>query len=184
MNHVSPCCINPPGFSMTTSDHLADEPLLFAATLHPYRSLGWNGFIAVMLAVGAVNLVGAIVFAAVGAWPVLPFLGLDVLLIFLAFRANYRAANAYEEVRITPSLILVRHVAQNGQTREWQFNPLWTRLERERDEEDGTILRMTLVQGRRSVDLASKMPPPERAGFADALLRAIITAKRGPDLSS
>ncbi len=164
-----------------SSDHLADEPLLFCATLHPYRSLGWNGFIAVMVAVAAVNIIGAVVFAAVGAWPVLPFLGLDVLVVYLAFRANYRAANAFEEVRMTPHRIIVRRVTQHGETREWQFNPLWTRLEREKDEEDGTILRMALVQGRQSVELAGQMPPPERAGFADALLQALLAAKRGVD---
>ena len=45
-----------------------------------------------MLAVGGISFVGGMVFLIAGAWPVVGFLGLDVLLVYWAFRANYRAA--------------------------------------------------------------------------------------------
>ena len=161
------------------AEELADLPL-FAAILTPHRSMGWAGFIAVMAAVGAVNLVGAVVFAAIGAWPVLPFLGLDVLIIFLAFRANYRHARAFEEVIVTASEIRVRKVSWRGRTREWRFNTAWTRLRQERDEEDGQVLSLTLDEGRRRLDIATFLPPNEREGFGTALRRALDDARRGP----
>jgi len=157
----------------------ADAPL-FAAILTPHRSMGWPGFIAVMLAVGTINLVGAIVFGAIGAWPVLPFLGLDVLIIFLAFRANYRHARAFEEVIVSPHEIRIRKVSWHGRAREWRFNPAWTRLTQTRDEEDGQVLALTLDEGRRRLDIATFLPPVERDGFGRALRLALDEARRGP----
>lgn len=164
------------------ADGSADAPL-FAAILTPHRSMGWPGFIAVMAAVGAVNLVGAVVFTAVGAWPVLPFLGLDVLIIFLAFRANYRHARAFEEVVITPQEIRIRKVSWHGRAREWRFNPAWTRLNQTRDEEDGHVVALTLDEGRRRLDIATFLPPVERDGFGKALRLALDEARRGPTRS-
>src|SRR5262245_31511559 len=81
----------------------AAEPTLFSAILTPHRSLSAMGFLILMAAVGLVSFVAGIVFLIMGAWPVFGFFGLDVLLIYLAFRANYRAATAVEEVTVTPS---------------------------------------------------------------------------------
>jgi uncharacterized membrane protein len=159
----------------------AEDPPLFAAILTPHRSMGWPGFLAVMGAVVAVNLVGAVVFTAIGAWPVLPFLGLDVLIIFLAFRANYRHARAFEEVIVTPTELRIRKVTWHGHAREWRFNPAWTRLTQQRDEEDGQVLGLTLDEGRRRLDIATFLPPVEREGFGKALSAALAEAKRGPD---
>ena len=47
----------------------------------------------------------------IGAWPVFGFFGLDVLLLYWAFRLNYRHAEAYEQVTVTPSALKVRKVS-------------------------------------------------------------------------
>ena len=54
-----------------------------------------------MLCLGGLSFVSGVVFVLMGAWPVFGFFGLDVLLVYLAFRANFRAARAYEEVTVT-----------------------------------------------------------------------------------
>ena len=41
-------------------------------------------------------------FLLLGAWPVFGFFGLDVLLLYLAFRANYRAAGPTRRSTVTP----------------------------------------------------------------------------------
>src|SRR5215475_7576317 len=84
------------------------EPALFAARLTPHRSLSQAGFVLVMAVLGAVSFAAGIVFLLIGAWPVFGFFGLDVLLVYWAFRANYRAAAAYEDVVVTPSELRVR----------------------------------------------------------------------------
>ncbi|WP_170181975.1 DUF2244 domain-containing protein [Phreatobacter stygius] len=157
-----------------------DEPPLFAAILTPHRSLGRTGFIAVMIAVAGLNLAAAAVFSVVGAWPVLPFLGIDVALVYLAFRANYRHARAFEEVVVTPTEIRVRKVAYHGRSREWRFNTAWTRLTEVVDDGDGRVMSLTLDSGRHKLDIATFLPPIEREGFGKALRQALAEAKRGP----
>ena len=75
---------------------LKSEPKIFAAIITPHRSLGSTGFLILMLCIGALSFACGMMFLLIGAWPVFGFLGLDVLLIYIAFRANFRAARAYE----------------------------------------------------------------------------------------
>ena len=161
------------------SDEVLREPALFAARLTPHRSLSRAGFVLVMAVLGAISFAAGMVFLLIGAWPVFGFFGLDVLLVYCAFRANYRAAAAYEEVVVTPSELRVRKVSHRGQVSEWTLNPLWCRLEYESDEEFG-LQRLYLVSRGRKLAIASFLPPQEKESFAAALAAAIGEAKRGP----
>jgi uncharacterized membrane protein len=155
------------------------EPKIFAATITPHRSLGSTGFLILMLGIGGVSFASGMVFLLMGAWPVFGFLGLDVLLIYWAFRANFRAARAYEEVTVTASELTVRKVSQQGAVREWTLNPVWVRLDRIVHEEFG-IERLFLVSGGRKLPIAAFLAPHEKASFAQALSAALGEAKRGP----
>ena len=132
-----------------------------------------------MLAIGAVSFVAGIVFLIAGAWPVMGFFGLDVALIYWAFRANYHAARAYEEVSVTPSELTIRKVSQWGKAREWTFNPLWVRLDRETHPEFGLQQLFLVSQGQR-LAVAGFLGPQEKESFATALFAALGEAKRGP----
>jgi uncharacterized membrane protein len=118
-------------------------------------------------------------FYVMGAWPVGFFFGLDVLLIYWAFRVNYRSAASYEEVTVTPSELRVKKVTHKGVISEWSMNPLWTRLERESHEDFG-LLRLLLVSRGRSLSVGHFLAPQEKESFANALSAAIGQAKRGP----
>ena len=155
------------------------EPTIFSAIITPHRSLGSTGFLVLMLCIGAVSFVSGAMFLLIGAWPVFGFLGLDVLLIYWAFRINYRAARAYEEVTITTTELTVRKVSHHGSVREWTLNPLWVRLERVAHEEFG-VERLFLVSQGRRLSIAACLGPDEKASFAGALSTALSEAKRGP----
>ncbi len=155
------------------------EPAIFSAVLTPHRSLSSTGFLIVMLAIGGLSFASGIMFLMLGAWPIFGFLGLDVLLVYWAFRANYRAARAYEEVTVTSSELIVRKVSHRGRVREWTLNPLWVRLDRTVHEEFG-IERLFLVSRGRRLTIAGCLGPEEKASFAQALASALGEAKRGP----
>jgi uncharacterized membrane protein len=164
---------------MTPGNASNGEPTLFSALLTPHRSLSASGFFLVMLAIGAISFAGGLVVVAVGAWPVVGFLGLDVALIYWAFRANYRAAAAFEEVTVTASELKLRKVSHRGEVAEWILNPLWVRLDRETHAEFG-ITRLFLVTRGKKVAVASFLGPKEKESFAAALLDALAEARRGP----
>ena len=159
------------------------EPALFSALLTPHRSLSSTGFLVVIGLIAGLSFMAGIMFLLLGAWPVMPFLGLDVVLIYWAFRANYRAAAAYEEVTVTPSELHVKKVSARGKVAEWSLNPVWVRLERETHEEFG-LMRLFLVSQGRKLAIAGFLGPAEKESFAKALADAIGEAKRGPTRSS
>ncbi|NWG26002.1 MAG: DUF2244 domain-containing protein [Pseudorhodoplanes sp.] len=164
---------------MTPHNDPISEPALFSATITPNRSLPRSGFLAVMIAIGGISFVTGLVFALMGAWPVLGFLGLDVLLIYWAFRANYRAGTACETVTVTPSEIAVRNVGHRGHVTEWTANPLWARLERETSPDFG-LTRLFVVSRSQKRPVADFLSPHEREDFATALSAALVEARRGP----
>ncbi len=51
-----------------------------------------------------------LVFLMMGAWPVMGFFGLDVLIIYIAFKLNYRAGKAYELIEVTPEVLRLTQV--------------------------------------------------------------------------
>jgi uncharacterized membrane protein len=155
------------------------EPPIFSVVLTPHRSLSPAGFVIFMTVLGGMSFITGMIFFIAGAWPVMGFCGLDVLLVYWAFRANYRGARAYEEVTITPSELTVRKVSHHGRVREWTLNPVWVRLHRDVHAEFG-IERLFLVSRGRKLPIAGFLGPQEKASFAQALTTALGEAKRGP----
>ena len=156
----------------------APQPELFSALLTPHRSLNRNGFLVLMLFVCAISFAAGMVFLLMGAWPVFGFFGLDVLVIYWAFRVNFRSANASEEITITPSELRVRRVSHRGHVVEWVLNPLWVRLDQKTHAEFG-IERLYLVSKGRRVSIGSFLGADEKASFAKTLMAALQSAKRG-----
>jgi uncharacterized membrane protein len=155
------------------------EDTVFRAVLTPHRSLGPKGFKTLMVLACVVSVLVSIPFFVLGAWPVVGFFGLDIILLYVAFRASYRSARATEEIVLTHLELLVRKVSHWGSGREWRFNPAWVRLHRETDEDYG-LTRLAVVHGRGSLDVGGFLSPDERARFADAFARALAEARRGP----
>lgn len=155
------------------------EPEIFSAVLTPHRSLSPAGFLWLMLLAGSISLVTGTVFLLAGAWPVFGFFGLDVLLLYCAFKLSYRSAKALEEVTVTGSELTVRQVSPLGHRREWTLNPLWVRIDQVVHEEFG-VERLFLVSRGERLPIAAFLSPPERESFALALSAALGEAKRGP----
>lgn len=164
---------------MTIDNDPDPEAPLFCAVMTPHRSLGRQGFVIVMLAVSGVSFVAGLVFFVAGAWPVAGVFGLDLVLIYWAFRANYRAARAYEQIVVTATELTFRKVSQHGAVSEWRCNPLWVRLDRKVHDEFGVESLHLIARGRR-LPIAGFLGPDEKESFASALLAALAAARRGP----
>ncbi len=153
--------------------------LFFDAILTPHRSLTPLGFTLLMTGVALVSFTAGLFFLLQGAWPVFGFFGLDVLLIYLAFRANFRAGRAYETVTLTARDLLVRRVDAKGRQQSWRFEPYWVGVEvRKPDHPDS---RVVLSSHGDRLALAASLTPGERIEFAEALRRALARWRRPPD---
>ena len=155
------------------------QPVLFSALLTPHRSLTRAGFIAVMAFLTVLSFAAGVVFTMMGAWPVFGFFGLDVLLVYWAFKLNFRHAKATEEITITHSEIHLRRVSDRGHMVEWTLNPLWVQIDKKVHEEFGIEKLYLLSRGRR-LSIGSFLGAEEKESFAKALSAALNAAKRGP----
>jgi len=160
-------------------DPQAPQPELFSALLTPHRSLNRTGFLVLMGFLSTVSFAAGLAFLLMGAWPVFGFFGLDVLVIYWAFRVNFRDAKATEEIRVTPSELRIRRVSHRGQVVEWVLNPLWVQLDQKIHAEFG-IEKLYLVSKGRSISIAQFLGADEKASFAKALNAALQAARRGP----
>ncbi len=160
----------------------------FERVLLPHRSLRSRNFHLLMGLLGLVSLAAGIGFVAVGAWPVIGFFGLDVALVYLAFRLNYRAARQSETIRLAGDALTVERVSVRGERRLWRFQPFWVRviLEERSDE----LNRLFVTSHGRSLEIGDFVPPLTRrelalairaalARWRDALNPALAAASRG-----
>ncbi len=163
--------------SDTNATFTADEPF-FKALLLPHRSLGRLGFTILMAALLFGWVVTGIIFLTHGAWPVFGFFGLDVLGVYIAFRLNYRAARAREEVSMSRTSLDIRKTAPSGRSEQHHFNPFWARFAVSRHAEIG-ITGMAVVSREKAVSIGSFLNADDRESFATAFSRALATAKAG-----
>ena len=164
-----------------SKDPLSTDPLskpLFSATLRPHRSLKLEGYRLVMALVALASLIASIPFVVLGFWPVAGFYGLDLLLLYWAFRANFDAAKAYEEVRVSPLELFLKKVSAKGEAVEWRFNPIWTRVHRDEHAEFG-VERVWVASRGQSVTIGRFLPRDEMARLSDRLTDALREARAG-----
>ncbi|SMC84376.1 Uncharacterized membrane protein [Fulvimarina manganoxydans] len=154
----------------------ADRPI-FEALLTPYRSLGPKGFTITMGLFGAVCFGAGMVFVAQGAWPVFGFLGLDVLLLFFAFKLSYQAGKAREEISVSRTDLSIRKISPRGRIRESHHVPSWTKFRVSRMEEIG-ITRMDVASRGRVTEIGAFLNLDDRESFAKAFNEALNQAKK------
>jgi uncharacterized membrane protein len=145
----------------------------FSAALRPHRSLSPHGFAVLMAAFGGVLLIFGGVFIAIGAWPVFGFLGLDVAIVYLAFRRSFANAEIREIVEVTAGEVVLYRAQPARPIAERRFPRAWVRVDLEEDRERELIGSLALVYAGRRTEFASFLAPEERKKLAGALKAAV-----------
>jgi len=161
---------------MTPSPICADPAVrsgrpFFERVLLPHRSLPSRNFHLLMGLLGLISLAAGVGFVAVGAWPVIGFFGLDVALVYLAFRLNYRTARQSETIRLADDVFSVERVGVHGERRNWRFQPFWVRVILE--ERTDTSNRLLVASHGRSLAIGDFVPPATRRELAATLRDAL-----------
>ena len=149
--------------------------LYMDAVITPNRSLSRKGFYWLIGVLVAMNLAIATLMVVLGAIPVPIFLGLDVIGVLIAFRANYRGASQAERVQVSAEEVRVSHHIGRSARTIWTSPTAFTRVSVETPGEHEVWVRLHLSG--RVMTIARALSPPERAQFADALQTAIREAR-------
>lgn len=149
---------------------------LFAALLTPHRSLSPTGIRWVIAFTAVMASIPGITFFAMGAWPVVGLLGLDVVLLTWALTASFADRDAFEEITLWPDTLDIRHVNKKGRETSMSFNPFAVRFSVMRDNED-RVTALKLVTRETEVEIGRFLTPDDKASFAEMFAPALSRAK-------
>lgn len=145
------------------------------AVIAPNRSMNSLGLKVVVGVLGGAAALVSIVFFLIGAWPAPMFLGLDVLLVYLALRASFRAAERRERLRVSAERVEVIEEDPRASRLVWTSPTAFTHVDLEELGEHQMRVRLRVSDKRRSVGKA--LSPPEREALGAALREAIQRAR-------
>jgi uncharacterized membrane protein len=91
------------------------------------NSLSSGGRLLVLGFIAAVVLAISLGFALNGAWLVFPFAGLEILVVYLAFRYVERRAGDYECIALHDESIVIER-QQAAKTERFDFNRRWVQV--------------------------------------------------------
>lgn len=160
----------------------AETEALFDVVLYPHRSLSPRGVRNVILGFAAALAVVALYFTLLGAWVVLPFLGLELLLIWWAFRTSARDGRAFERVRLTRDELTIARVRPSGRTQHHRIAPPhWLRVDLTSQPSGDNELR--LASHGKSLKIGVFLTAEEREELASALRDALRDLQNRPDVT-
>jgi uncharacterized membrane protein len=109
---------------------------------------------------------------------VMGFFGLDVALVYFAFKLNYRSGRLYETVEVTPARLTWTRVHPSGRREQFDCNPYWARVSLDQRPDGRTTLRIA-AEGR-ELTFGRFLTDGERRDLATALKGVLIAARGGP----
>ena len=110
---------------MVTADRL-EANNTFRLTLKPIRSISWRGNLIFLLLISTPILIIAFGFLYVGAPIILPFAGLEILIVLLASYYVYQKTNKQEIITISTEKLIIEKGKFRPETsiefiREWAY---------------------------------------------------------------
>lgn len=145
------------------------------ALLTPNRSLSQKGFLIAMTAIAVTFFMTGLMFLSMGAGPILAFMGLDVLAIWLAFRISFRQQREETRVTVTARTISLHHKDAKGREKHAELPSAFARVELE--EPAGPTSWLRIEHGKTAWIIGRFLTPPERSDFAKALRKALLAAR-------
>lgn len=118
-----------------------------------------------------------IFFFAIGAWPIVGLLGLDVAVLWWAMSTSLKSGDAFEEVTLWAHELEIRHVTAKGKEHQHKFNPFYVRFRVLRDYED-RVTNLILSVRRQELEIGTFLTPDDKASFAQVFGAALVDARR------
>ena len=149
---------------------------LFAATLTPHRSLSPVGKRIVVGLIASLALVPGFIFYIAGAWPVVGFMGLDVLAIWIALTVSMRAGKVREVVSVWPGALELRKIDAKGAEEVLNFAAANVRFVIDRDYNE-RVQALWLKEREARIAIGGFLSPDEKLSFAKAFGAALRRAR-------
>ena len=131
------------------------------------NSLSSGGRLLVLCFLAAVVFAISLGFALNGAWLIFPFAGLDILMVYLAFRYVERRADDYECIAFHNDSVVVENHYE-GKTDRFEFNRHWVQVALV-EARDGERSRIMLRSHGKEVAFGAHLTVEQRTAVARRL---------------
>lgn len=148
----------------------SDTPTTRSWVFKPNCSLTPRQLAGLYLSLVCVTLGIAAGFCLFGLWVVLPFAGIELLLVGIAFLVYARHAGDYEHISLQGRELCV-NVMRASRLSSVSFNPGWTRVDL-----TGPGRLLKLESGQAEVSIGRYLPVPQRERLVYELRRALAAA--------
>jgi uncharacterized membrane protein len=148
------------------------EPVLFDATTTPPAGLSARGLrlVAAVVLIGS-GLIGTL-FAVLGAWPVLGFVGVEAALVLGLLGLHRRwSGRVMERLTLAEGGLTIRRTDWRGRGEEIRLDPYWSTLLLE--ERPGRVSALLLRHRRTTVEIGRSLGEDQKRDLADALAGAL-----------
>jgi uncharacterized membrane protein len=152
----------------------AAAPVVAEFVLRRNCSLAPGALMLVFGSVAALSFGFGAAFAALGAWMILPFAGIELLALGVAFVIHGRHATDCERVRVAGDVVRVE-VVEGSRSRVHEFPTRWVRL---LADESRRLRRLMLVGRGEAVEVGRHLDARRRAGLEQNLRAALREAAR------
>ena len=150
-------------------------------TIWPHRSLSPRGFLLVMAALSSLAFCIGLGFFLLGAWPVIGFLGLELLVVWVAFKMNYRAAKRRQHLTATTSNLKIEDVSPAGTRETTELPTAWVKVEltpREEPEMRSRLQQKVIVRSHgKTAEIGNFLHPAETPRLAREVTRMVERAR-------
>jgi uncharacterized membrane protein len=149
---------------MTAVD--ADSHTSYTVTFKPNCSLTQSGKVRVVLLLTVIPCCIAIGFSLLGAWMVLPFVGIEIFALAYAFYYVNSHASDFERISIEGDSLLVERCT--GQyVSQYQLNPYWASVVRH--EQPNGELRLGLLSHGKEIEVGRYLTRKQLESLAEQL---------------
>ena len=147
--------------------------------IRPNRSLPWRGVVRFYIGMVMVSFGIAIAFTLKGAWLILPFAGLEMLVLGVALYLAARRGSRWQTVSIHGDRIeVVDHDPTND--RQQTFQRAWAQVKLEQARINGYPSKLTIRSHGRAAEIGGYLADAEKQRLALELRLAMRPAGLGP----
>jgi uncharacterized membrane protein len=127
----------------------------------------------------AVSFAFGLGFAVFGLWMVLPFVGLELIAVGIAFLFYGRHAADFERIAVAPDVISIKRV-EGAHTQQWKLDPRVSHVEVEAGGRQwGQRVRVFLLAPKTKLELGRHLLDQRRLILAREINGALVRARGG-----
>lgn len=144
--------------------------------LSPNRSISWSLLWRFYVMTCVLSFSIAMLFAMLGYWVVIPFSGLEMLLLGAGLYVTCRNVHRKEVISLTDRVIKLEKGCISVQ-KEWEFDRYWTRLNVEKTNGLGSKTQLKIGSHGNYIEVGSFLNENEKERLAFVLNKGILTSE-------